>query len=231
MYDTLLKLPLFQGLFQEDFNQILEKMKLHFLKYRAGEVIVQRGARCDRLIFLLKGELTTQTTSEEGTFTLIEHTDAPCVIEPHALLGMSVQYTSSYVARTEVNAISINKEFVIGTLLTYDIFRLNYMNLLSNRSQNLHARLWREPSLDLFDKIVSFVWMHCERPQGEKVINVTMESLANHLGDTRLNVSKKLNELQTWGLVVLHRKKIVVKDANRLMEWNETRKQQLKATV
>ena len=30
MFDTLLQLPLFQGLAQEDFTCILEKVKLHF---------------------------------------------------------------------------------------------------------------------------------------------------------------------------------------------------------
>ena len=40
MFDTLLQLPLFQGLCHEDFTNILEKVKLHFTKHKAGDVIV-----------------------------------------------------------------------------------------------------------------------------------------------------------------------------------------------
>ena len=43
MFDTLLQLPLFQGLAQEDFTNILGKVKLSFTKHKAGEVIVKAG--------------------------------------------------------------------------------------------------------------------------------------------------------------------------------------------
>lgn len=42
MFNTLLQLPLFQGLCHEDFTNILEKVKLHFTKHKAGEVIVKK---------------------------------------------------------------------------------------------------------------------------------------------------------------------------------------------
>ena len=82
MFNTLLQLPLFQGLCHEDFTNILEKVKLHFTKHKAGEVIVKSGTPCNQLIFLLKGELSLQTTSKDDLFTFIEHMEAPYVIEP-----------------------------------------------------------------------------------------------------------------------------------------------------
>ena len=46
MFDTLLQLPLFQGLAQEDFTCILEKVKLHFTKHKPGELLLQKGSSC-----------------------------------------------------------------------------------------------------------------------------------------------------------------------------------------
>ena len=37
MFDTLLELPLFQGLCHEDFTTIIEKIKLHFSRHRSEE--------------------------------------------------------------------------------------------------------------------------------------------------------------------------------------------------
>lgn len=224
MYDTLLQLPLFQGLCHEDFSKILEKVKLHFLKYKEGDVIMESGNACDQLIFLLKGEISSMTTSKDESYTIVEHAEAPYVIEPHALLGMNINYASSYVARTEINAISISKSFVLNALLNYDIFRLNYMNFISNRAQALYAQLWQEAPLDLIDKIVRFLHIHIEKPQGEKIVKVKMEDLARYLDDTRLNVSKTLNTLQESGLLVLRRKEIVIMDAEKLISWNKARK-------
>lgn len=224
MYDTLLQLPLFQGLCLEDFTHILDKVKLHFTRHKAGEVILSRGTPCDQLIFLLKGEIAAETTSKDDSFTLIEHMVAPQVIEPYALLGMNINYTASYVARTEVDSISISKSLVLTTLLKYDIFRLNYMNIISNRSQNLYARLWEEAPQDVVEKIIRFMLVHTERYQGEKVLKIKMDSLARFMDDTRLSVSKALHGLQEEGLIVLHRKEIVIMDGEKLMFWNEKRK-------
>ena len=55
MYDTLLQLPLFQGLCKNDFTNIIGKVKLHFRKYNADDIIVEQGAPCTQLIFLLNG--------------------------------------------------------------------------------------------------------------------------------------------------------------------------------
>ena len=56
-----------------------------------------------------------------------------------------------------------------------------------------------------------------EKPQGEKVFKVKMDDLARCLDDTRLNISKTLNELQDSGLIELHRKEILIPDAQKLL--------------
>lgn len=65
MFDTLLQLPLFQGLCHEDFTSILDKVKLHFIKHKVGETIIESGSPCKQLCFLLKGEVSIVTSSKE----------------------------------------------------------------------------------------------------------------------------------------------------------------------
>lgn len=216
MFDTLLQLPLFQGLCQEDFACILDKVKLHFRKYKAGETIIEYGTPCTQLCFLIKGEISVITTSRGNTYTAVEQMPAPYLIEPQSLFGMNTTYTSTYVTHTQVHTVGISKSFVLSDLFKYEIFRLNYMNIISNRSQNLYARLWEEPTSDLKNKIGRFLLQHFEKPQGRKVFKVKMEDLARCLDDTRLNVSKALNEMQDNGLIELRRKEILIPDAQRL---------------
>ena len=73
MFDTLLQLPLFQGLCHEDFTNILEKVKLHFTRHKPGEPLIKSGEVCDQLLFLLKGRLSSVTGSEDDTLTVIEY--------------------------------------------------------------------------------------------------------------------------------------------------------------
>jgi CRP-like cAMP-binding protein len=135
MFDTLLQLPLFQGLAQEDFTNILGKVKLSFTKHKAGEVIVKAGDTCSQLIFVLKGEISSCTSSANTSYSFTEYFQAPYVIEPQSLFGMSTSYVSTYTAQTETHTVSISKAFVMSELFKYDIFRLNYMNIISNRAR------------------------------------------------------------------------------------------------
>ena len=217
MFDTLLQLPLFQGLCQEDFTNILDKVKLHFTKYKPGERLIPQGSPCDRLCFLLKGEIAMTTTSKDDTYTVMERLGAPYVIEPQSLFGMNVTYSSTYTAYTQAHTVSIDKRPVLTQLFQYEIFRLNYINLVNNRAQTLYARLWDKVPTEPEQKIVAFFVQHCEKPQGEKIFKVKKEDLARILNIARVSVTKELDLMQEQQLVELRRKEILIPDMRKLL--------------
>ena len=217
MFDTLLQLPLFQGLAQEDFTNILGKVKLSFTKHKAGEVIVKAGDTCSQLIFVLKGEISSCTSSANTSYSSTEYFQAPYVIEPQSLFGMSTSYVSAYTAQTETHTVSISKAFVMSELFKYDIFRLNYMNIISNRTQMLHNRLWAVFGNSPESRIIHFILSHTERLSGEKILKIKMEDLAQIINETRTGVSKALNTMQTKGLVELHRGEIILPNVENLI--------------
>lgn len=216
MFDTLLQLPMFQGLCNEDFTNILEKVKLHFTKHKPGEMIIDHNKPCDQLIFLLNGQLASTTTSEDEIYSFVELIEAPYVIEPQALFGMNTRYISSYSSQTESHTVSISKSLVLAELFKYDIFRLNYMNIISNRAQMLYNRLWEKTPQTTEEKIINFILIHIEKPVGEKILKIKMDDLARILDDTRLNISKTLNTMQEQKVLELHRKEIIIPDASLL---------------
>jgi CRP-like cAMP-binding protein len=231
MYDTLLQLPLFQGLCHEDFTNILGKVKLHFTTYKIGETIVKPDMVCDRLVFLLKGEISSYSSPKGKYFTFIEHFEAPYVIEAYSLFGMNLNYTSSYVARTEAQTISVSKSFVLTELFNYDIFRLNYMNIISNRAQIFYDRVWRSASETIEEKIIDFILARTEKFTGEKDLKIRMEDIGAYVDGTRLNVSKALNDLQALGLFILSRKAIHIPEISTLVQWSEAQRNSKKKKV
>lgn len=217
MFDTLLQLPLFQGLAHEDFTNILGKVKLHFTKHKAGDTLAQAGEPCTQLIFILKGEVASQTSAK--TYSLIEYQQAPCLLEPQSMFGMYTNYSATHtVADSEVHAVSISKAFVLKELWRYDIFRLNYCNIVCNRVQSLKARLWLPSPDDTEGRIAYFICQHCEYNKGKKILKIKMDDLARIINETRLAVSKTLNKMQEDGWIELHRGEIVVPQLELLTE-------------
>lgn len=216
MYDNLLLLPLFQGLSKNDITSIIEKVKLHFLQYKKGETFIRQGETCDKFSFLLKGKMIVQTQDKEHAYQMSEVFDEPCIIEPQSLFGLYTNYTATYRAQTTIHVLTIDKEFLFSELNKYEIFRLNYLNILCNRCQTANQKLWNTHIGNLSEKFVNFISSRSQRLTGEKTLHVTMEDLANLINETRINLSRLLNDLQEKGLVQLKRKEIYIPTFEKL---------------
>ena len=216
MYDNLLQLPLFQGLCKDDFTTLIEKVKLHFITCKEGETIATQDEICNRLLFILDGEVTVKRTDKEHHYSLTEQLDAPHIIELYSMFGMYPTFKATYKAKTEVKLLSINKPYIYNELHKYEIVRINYLNLLSNTCQSAHRKLWDSHHGTMEAKIAHFLTNRCLKPQGEKVLHITMEDLGNLIDETRMNVSRLLNELQQNELLQLRRKEIYIPSLEKL---------------
>ena len=210
MYEALLQLPLFQGLCTDDFTCIIEKVKFHFRSYSGNEIIMNQGEICNQLAFLLEGNLLSKRTDDKHGFRLIETISAPAIIEPYSLFGMYPYYESTYQVQEEAKLLVIDKSYILSELNNYEIFRLNYLNLLSNRAQVNQRKLWNTHIGSLEEKLANFFLSRCLKPEGTKTLQIGMEELAGLINETRINVSRKLNELKEKDVIQLRRKEILI---------------------
>lgn len=217
MYDTLLELPLFQGLTKENITSIIEKVKMGFHKYENKQSIALQNSRCNSLIFILNGKVKVTTSDENFNFTIEETIEGPFIIEPHSLFGMNTCYQSSYTADNDVETLNIDKNYILSNLCKFEIFNLNYLNILSNRAQTVHNKLWNSHIGNTEEKIINFMAYRSVTLYGKKTLYITMEDLAALIDDTRINVSRALNTFQEKNVIVLSKKKIIINDMSLLM--------------
>lgn len=218
MYDTLLELPLFQGLTKENITSIIEKVKIGFHRFENKQNIALQSSKCNNLIFIINGKVKIITKDEKYNFTIEENIEGPYIIEPQSLFGMNTNFHSSYIADKEVETLSINKNYILTNLCKYEIFNLNYLNILSNRAQSVYNKLWNSHIGNTEEKIMNFLFFRCATSYGKKILFITMEDLAALIDDTRINVSKALNTLQEKNLLLLSRKKIIINDMSLLIQ-------------
>lgn len=216
MYDTLLQLPLFQGMSKIDLTRILEKVQFHFLKFADKEVICRQGDRCDKLVFLLSGNLVSETVAPCGLFTMEETLPHPSMVELYSLFGADATFKATYSANGEVAMLMIDKNYLFKLLDFNMVFRINFYNLVCNRVQKQHEKLWSIAPAGLEGRLIHLVRSLCTIPRGCKMFRIRMEDLASLLDDTRLNVSNILNAWQDKGWVEIHRKAFVIHDLAEL---------------
>lgn len=218
MYESLLRLPYFQGMSKDELTQILDKVKLDFISTTNGESIVRQGEKCNRFIILLKGFFTAETLSEDGSYKLTELIEAPYALEPYSLFGRSTDYKRGYTAKGEGSILGIDKSYFYSDFMKRNIFTINLLNLICHKTQLLSRITWEDAPECIEGKIARFIAQRSETLSGQKHLTIRMEQLASQLHETRINISRALNSLQQKGLVELSRKEINIPSFEKLLQ-------------
>lgn len=217
LYDQLLQFPLFQGISRDDLEIIAGHTRFGFEHVPAGKCIAEEGSPCRCLHLLLDGSLRIETFSDDRSYWMTEHMMAPYLFQLEALFGYNQRYTHRYTTLSDTHFITIGKEEMLRLSEDILVFRLNLMNLFATQSQKfIHQSLRRAPQ-SLREHIVRFIVARTVYPAGHKRLHILMTRLAEELNDSRLDISRALNEMQTDGLIRLHRGVIEIPSLERLI--------------
>ncbi len=217
IYDRLLQFPLFQGMSRADLMEVVTHTKFGFSKVQHGKRIATEGEPCTHIFLLTNGTLQCETSSDDNACRVVEQVTAPFTVQPGQLFGLSQRYTSTFTALTPCNLITVDKQEVLLLLETQLVFRLNMLNQLAADAQRLAHRSWRSAPRDLRERIVRFFYSRCLYPAGAKTFYILMQQLARDLNDSRLDISRALNRMQSDGLLTLHRGRIEIPMLERLL--------------
>lgn len=217
IYEKLLLFPLFQGMSRDDLELVAGHTRFGFSKMNQGSTIVTEGDDCLQLLFLINGTLRVETMADDRSYMVVEQLEAPVILQPEVIFGYTQRYTHTYIAKTDVNLITVGKDEVLRLSEDFLVFRLNLLNMFATQTQKSSRLLWQHVPVTLEDRIVRFFAQHCIYPAGPKMFHVLMNRLAEELNDSRLDVSRALNALQRDGKIVLHRGRVEIPQMERLL--------------
>ncbi len=136
MYETIMNLPLFKGVSNEQVSAFLEKTHLKFTKYSAGETIASRNEPVKGIKCIISGDASAKYNFADGSnLFLTETISGGHIIGADRLFGMDTTYNSDVTALNQVSVMEFNKEQYLNLLNSAPIYLLNYLNYLSYRAQ------------------------------------------------------------------------------------------------
>jgi CRP-like cAMP-binding protein len=202
---------------RDDLEIVAGHTRFGFLKMTAGRQVIHAGEPCTHLYFLINGSLKVESFSDDGRYSVVEQMSSPYILQQESIFGYYQRYTHNFYALTDVNFLMLDKEEVVRLSEDFLVFRLNLMNHLATQAQKLIQAQWRRSPQSLQERVVRFFFLHTLYPAGPKTFHILMERLAEEVNDSRLNVSRVLNRLQTMGLLELHRGRIEIPQVERLL--------------
>ena len=206
MYAQLTQLPLLQGMNATEVAQI---QKQAFIYTTSSNVpVCSQGDMCNKLFFLLKGSVMRHTLSQNKDFEFEEMLPAPWVMEPESLYGLHCIFSSDYITTESSTIMTLTKPDLAKLFTRNDIFRMNYLNLLSANIQHQHNIQIHPYTSCIATRMISFINTLSTVSYGSKTLRIKMDDLAVYMNETRLKVSRLLNQWQELNLITLQRKEI-----------------------
>ena len=175
------------------------------MKLNAGKTVMKSGDNCHQLYFLINGSLKVRSFADDYGYHVEEQISAPYIIQLEAVFGYNQRYTRDFIAQTDVNFLTLDKEEVVRLTEDFLVFRLNMINHFATQTQKQMRQVWYRAPQSLEDRVVRFLTQRCLYPAGHKTFNILMTRLAEEVNDSRLNVSRILNDMQHRGLIELSR--------------------------
>lgn len=195
-YQTLMQLPLFQGVSRVKLSELIEKTRFHFLKYEDGELAIARSEACTHFKFLLSGSLRSEITTYDGKIKLCQTLHAPDVIAPDHIFGRSTHYPANYYAAGSVGLMQIDKATFLSFMQDEPIFLINLLNILSRRSQKNKEALLSITTGDLRERLVYWVLSLTSRKATDIRIVARQRDLYGYFGVQRAVLLNTLGELK-----------------------------------
>ena len=219
MFQKLQELPLLMGLSVTELMRIVELVDFDFKKFSEGTTFVNQGDRCDRIIYVLSGEICVDRRDDNMNMLYTEYIkDTPYLIEPHNQWGLKQRFTHTYTFTTDGSTIIIDKRQLSMLISEFDIIKTNILSMVCNNLQYANALLLEPFPSTTAEKLKRFVYVNSLVKHGRKIIRIKMSELADIIDETRLNVSKTLNIWKEQGLVDIRRGCIEIYDAKKLLE-------------
>ena len=212
LYLQVTALPLLQGISAEDILHMQERGALRIVSMEPEEGdIIQHGQHCRTLTMLMEGTLACTTEGED--WTLVEEIHAPAIIEEEAMWSLSQTYNHTYCPTSEGHLLVIDRRHMMQTMLHNDIFRINLLTRMSTRLERNYHNNQLPPPDSIAQKIERFVKDISCTTTWPKRMRIKMTTLAAIMGETRLQVSKALRQMEAKGQVSLSREQITFLEA------------------
>lgn len=202
-YHTLTAQPLLTGVSASDLARLLDHARLDIDVLVPGQRWIAQGEVATHLTFLLDGEISIETQSPDGTYSLREQLHGPATLEPEILFGMQRTWGSTLTATTECHLMGIPKYEVGRMLASIEVFRLNYLNQLCTLAQRRRDAHWEttDGNGSLRQRFVRWVQRMSLVTDGEKQLRIKAVDLGRILGASRAVVCEMLDGMEAEGLL------------------------------
>jgi CRP-like cAMP-binding protein len=217
-YSVLSDCPLFKGMTPEEVEDILALVPYHVRKFQSGSMISQSGEIVESLMIVMNGTVKGEMVDYAGRVIKIEDIPAPGALAAAFIFGNKNRFPVNVMAVSEGELLMISKSDFLRLLMKYDKILLNFLDMISSRSQFLSEKIKFLNFTTIKGKLAFFILQKSGMKSELITLGMTQSDLADFFGVARPSIARALGEMEDEGYIEAKGKTIKIIDKEGLAE-------------
>lgn len=215
-YKILLRSPLFRGMNADEIETTISSVRTRSRKYKSGALVYSSGDPVNAFTFVIDGYVKGEMIDFTGRVIKIEDIKAPGAIAPAFMFGTNNRFPVNVVAVPDTELLIIDKPDFLRLLKENSIILVNFLDMISNRSQFLSDKIKFLNFKTIRSKLAQYILELAGKDKTEIRLDRTQNDLADYFGVARPSVGRALGDLEEMGIIETNGKNIRVLKRNDL---------------
>ncbi len=217
-YSLLSDSPLFKGLTTGEIDSILSGIQHRIRSFQSGTLIAQSGETVRSLMIVVTGIVKGEMVDYSGRVIKIEDIPAPGALAPAFLFGNRNKYPVNVMAVSDAEILIIEKGEFLKILMGNDKVLVNFLDIISNRSQFLSEKIKFLNFKTIKSKLAQYILQLARGKKGTVRFDRTQSDMADFFGVARPSIARALGDLEHEGIIMSQGKNVSVLDVAKLKE-------------
>jgi len=216
-YSILSDSPLFKGMTTGEIETILAVVPHRIKKYKSGSMISQSGEPVVSLMVVVNGTVKGEMVDFAGRVIKIEDIHAPGALASAFMFGNKNRFPVNVITVTDTELLDINKSDFLKLLMINDKILVNFLDMISNRSQFLSEKIKFLNFKTIKGKMAQYILRLAVDQKNEIVLDRTQNDLADFFGVARPSVARALGDMEEDGYLLVQGKRIKILNRKGLL--------------
>lgn len=209
-YSLLLNSPLFRGLDAREIETIISGVPHRIKKFKSGLVISQSGEPVNSLMVVVNGVVKGEMVDYAGRVIKIEDIPAPGALACAFMFGNKNRFPVNVIAVSDGELLLIEKPDFLKLLMRNDILLVNFLDMISNRSQFLSEKIKFLNFKTIKGKLAHYILQKAGKERSLVILDLTQNDLAYFFGVARPSVARAIGDLEEEGYIEAKGKSIKI---------------------
>ena len=216
-YSALTGSSLFKDI--KNVGEAISGINFRTRKFNPETMIFQTGDVVDSLVILIKGSVRAEMVDYTGRAIKIEEIQVPEALAPAFIFGKNNIFPVNVISSAESELFIIDKSEFLRLLLRNEKILVNYLDMVSNRSQFLSEKIKFLNFKTIKSKLAQYILKLAGNRLNQVKLDRTQNDLADFFGVARPSVARALHDLEEMRIIETHGKYIKILSRSALKEF------------